>query len=118
MGAGKSSRAPAAVPVLIAANKQDLFTALPAALVRSNLEAELGRIRRTKSKGLLDSGVGADDVGAGPEEADDWLGEYGSEKFSFSQMREFDIEVDVIGGNIVGDGPGPDKWWRWIAQRV
>jgi signal recognition particle receptor subunit beta len=101
---------------LIAANKLDLFTALPAALVKSNLEAELGRVRKTRSKGLLDSGVGADDVAG--EEGDDWLGEYGSEKFSFKQLLEFDIEVDVIGGNVVGDGPGVDKWWKWIAERI
>ncbi|KAK3369324.1 hypothetical protein B0T24DRAFT_359021 [Lasiosphaeria ovina] len=123
MGAGKGSRAPASVPVLVAANKLDLFTALPAALVRSNLEAELGRIRRTRSRGLLDSGVGADDDvaaagGAAGDENDDWLGEYGSDKFSFKQMLEFDIEVDVIGGNVIGEGPGADRWWRWIAERI
>ncbi|KAK3322751.1 hypothetical protein B0H66DRAFT_214059 [Apodospora peruviana] len=114
----KGSKAPPTVPVLIAANKLDLFTALPAALVKSNLEAELGRIRKTRSKGLLDSGVGADDDLAGGEESDEWLGEYGSDKFSFKQMMEFDIEVDVIGGNVTGDGPGADKWWRWIADKV
>ncbi|KAL8409777.1 hypothetical protein RB594_008022 [Gaeumannomyces avenae] len=119
-GAGKSSRAPDAVPVLIAANKMDLFTALPAALVKSSLEAELGRIRSTRSRGLLDSGVGADDVdaGAGKEDGDDWLGQYGSEKFTFAQMREFDINVDVMGGNVEGEGPGVDKWWDWIADQL
>ncbi|KAK0718509.1 hypothetical protein B0T26DRAFT_741450 [Lasiosphaeria miniovina] len=122
MGAGKGSRAPASVPVLVAANKLDLFTALPAALVRSNLEAELGRIRRTRSRGLLDSGVGADEdvaaAGAAGDESDNWLGEYGSDKFSFKQMLEFDIEVDVVGGNVIGEGPGADRWWRWIAERI
>jgi signal recognition particle receptor subunit beta len=111
---GKKSSSP--TPVLIAANKLDLFTALPAVLVRSQLESELARIRRTRSKGLLDSGVGVDDTGA--DESDDWLGEYGSEKFSFSQMAEFDIEVDVLGGNIIGEGPGVDPWWKWIADKI
>lgn len=104
------------VPVLIAANKMDLFTALPSTLVKVNLEAELTRIRQSKSKGLLDSGVGIDDVGS--EEQDSWLGEYGSDKFQFKQMQEFDIDVDVLPGNVTGDGPGVDKWWWWIAQRV
>ncbi|KAI1476873.1 hypothetical protein K445DRAFT_322621 [Daldinia sp. EC12] len=113
-GAGKTSKAPTAIHVLIAANKLDLFTALPASLVRSNLEAELGRIRQSRSKGLLDSGVGVDDIGS--EEQDDWLGQYGSEKFSFGQMREFDIEVDVIGGSVL-DGK-VDKWWDWISDRI
>jgi signal recognition particle receptor subunit beta len=112
----KTSKSPGAVSVLIAANKMDLFTALPATIVKTNLETELARIRSSRSKGLLDSGVGIDDVGS--EEHDDWLGEYGSEKFSFSQMREFDIEVEVIGGNASGDGPGADKWWAWIASRI
>ncbi|KAI0165889.1 signal recognition particle receptor beta subunit [Xylariaceae sp. FL1272] len=113
-GAGRTSRAPHAVHVLIAANKLDLFTALPASLVRTSLEAELGRIRQSRSKGLLDSGVGTDDIGS--EEQDNWLGEYGSEKFSFSQMREFEIEVDVIGGSVLEQNV--DKWWEWIAQRI
>ncbi|CAJ2505927.1 Uu.00g000570.m01.CDS01 [Anthostomella pinea] len=113
-GAGKTSRSPNAVSVLMAANKLDLFTALPASLVRSKLEAELGRIRQSKSKGLLDSGVGIDDIGS--EEQDAWLGEYGSEKFSFGQMREFDIEIDVVGGSVLkGEA---DKWWDWIVDRI
>ncbi|KAI1144244.1 P-loop containing nucleoside triphosphate hydrolase protein [Hypoxylon sp. FL0543] len=113
-GAGKTSKTPNEIHVLIAANKLDLFTALPASLVKSNLEAELGRIRQSRSKGLLDSGVGADDIGS--EEQDGWLGQYGSEKFSFDQMREFDIEVDVIGGSVI-DGK-VDKWWDWISSRI
>ncbi|KAG5661406.1 hypothetical protein KAF25_005528 [Fusarium avenaceum] len=104
------------IPILIAANKMDLFTALPSTLVKSNLEAELSRIRASRSKGLLDSGVGSDDIGS--EEQDSWLGEYGSSKFSFSQLQEFDIDVDVLPGNVTGDGPGADKWWWWIAQRI
>lgn len=120
MGAGRSSRAPAAIPVLVAANKADLFTALPAALVQTQLEAELGRIRATRSKGLLSSGVGVDDVDS-TSEADDWLGEYGSKAFQFAQMREFDIDVDVVAGNVAGgdgSGPGIDKWWKWMVDKV
>lgn len=114
----KTSRAATSIPVLIAANKLDLFTALPAALVKSRLETELGRIRKTRSKGLLEASVGTDEVDV-PEEGDDWLGEYGSDKFRFEQMREFDVEVEVIGGSVAGEGgPGVDKWWRWIAEKI
>ncbi|KAI0835638.1 P-loop containing nucleoside triphosphate hydrolase protein [Hypoxylon sp. FL0890] len=113
-GAGKTSKTPNEIHVLIAANKLDLFTALPASLVKSNLEAELSRIRQSRSKGLLDSGVGDDEIGS--EEQDGWLGQYGSEKFSFGQMREFDIEVDIIGGSVI-DGK-VDKWWDWISNRI
>ncbi|KAI1439924.1 P-loop containing nucleoside triphosphate hydrolase protein [Annulohypoxylon stygium] len=113
-GAGKTSKTPNAIHVLLAANKLDLFTALPASLVKSNLEAELGRIRQSRSKGLLDSGVGEDEIGS--EEQDGWLGAYGSEKFTFGQMREFDIEVDIIGGSVL-EGK-VDKWWDWISERI
>ncbi|KAI0971045.1 signal recognition particle receptor beta subunit-domain-containing protein [Xylaria arbuscula] len=113
-GSGRTSRSPNSVHILVAANKLDLFTALPASLVRSNLEAELGRIRQSRSKGLLDSGVGTDEIGS--EEQDSWLGEYGSEKFTFAQMREFDIEVDVVGGSVLEGNV--DKWWDWISSRI
>ncbi|KAL1858980.1 hypothetical protein Daus18300_009738 [Diaporthe australafricana] len=120
MGSTRTSKAPYAIPLLVAANKTDLFTALPARLVKTNLEKELGRIRSARSKGLLDSGAGdgGDADGAGGDEADDWLGEYGSAEFKFDQMREFDTEVDVVSGNIIGDGPGVDAWWNWIGSRI
>lgn len=114
MGVGKTSRAPRAIPVLLAANKADLFTALPASLVKSNLEAELARVRSHRSKGLLDSGAGADD--GENDENDAWLGEYGSEKFAFSQMREFDIEVDIVSGSVLESKV--EKWWEWISERI
>lgn len=112
----KTSKIPAAIPLLVAANKADLFTALPATLVKSTLEAEISRVRASRSKGLLDSGVGADEVGS--EELDAWLGAYGTEKFGFDQMREFNVDVEVVGGNVLGDGPGVDKWWKWIAEKI
>lgn len=109
-----------AIPVLVAANKQDLFTALPAAATRAALEAELGRIRVSRSKGLLDTGGVAADQDEREEEA--WLGAVGTEKFVFAQLRdEFDIEVEVVGGNVVGGedmGPGIDGWWKWIADKL
>ena len=110
------TKAKASIPIMIAANKMDLFTALPAALVKTNLESEITRIRASKSKGLLDSGVGVDEIGT--EDQDSWLGEYGSEKFTFGQMQEFDIDVEILPGNVSGDGPGAQKWWWWIAQRI
>ncbi|OAA58979.1 srp receptor beta subunit [Niveomyces insectorum RCEF 264] len=108
------------LPILVAANKADLFTALPAPRVQSYLEAELGRLRATRSKGLLDSSVGADEVGADgvADESETWLGAYGTERFAFDQLREFGIAVDVVGGNVVGEGPGVDKWWSWLADKI
>lgn len=114
----RSSKAPKELPVLVAANKMDLFTALPAALVKSSLEAEISKVRVSRSKGLLDSGIGMGDA-ADAEEKDDWLGEVGSNEFKFAQMEEFNVSVEVMGGNVAGgDGPVVDKWWNWIAERL
>jgi signal recognition particle receptor subunit beta len=113
-GTAKTSRAPTTIHVLIAANKADLFTALPASLVKSNLEAELGRIRQSRSKGLLDSGVGIDDVDK--EENDDWLGQYGAEKFAFGQMKEFDVDVQIQSGSVL-EGK-VETWWKWMSVRL
>ena len=111
----KSSKAPKAVPVLIAANKLDLFTALPASLVKSNLESEITKVRKTKSEGLLDAGVGGKDLDGGEER--DWLGEVGEGKFEFSQLEEFNIRVQVRGGNVTGtDGSDVKQWWEWIGS--
>ncbi|QUC19091.1 uncharacterized protein UV8b_03332 [Ustilaginoidea virens] len=114
--ATEKGKTKAVAPVLVAANKMDLFTALPASRVKAQLENELSRIRRSRSKGLLDSGVGVDEIGS--EEKDTWLGEYGSEKFAFQQMMEFDIDVQVIGGSVTAHEADVDEWWWWMAQRT
>ncbi|KAK3111148.1 hypothetical protein LTR53_013896 [Teratosphaeriaceae sp. CCFEE 6253] len=109
-----------AIPVLLLANKQDVFTSLPAGLVRGKLEEELGKVRQTRSKGLLDSGVGMEDESAGDEESN-WLGEYGAKEFAFAQMREHGVDVDVLGGSVNGDGDEKarvDEWWAWIGENI
>ena len=101
--------------VLIAANKQDLFTALPAPLIRTTLEREISRVRSSRSRGLLDSGIGLNDVG----EEKEWLGEAGDTAFSFDQLREANIVVTVSGGNVAGsDEPNVRPWWDWISSNL
>ncbi|KAL8672089.1 MAG: hypothetical protein Q9168_003449 [Polycauliona sp. 1 TL-2023] len=113
----KSSRAPKELPVLIAANKLDLFTALPAPLVKSTLESDITKLRKSLSAGLLDSGVGAKDLDAAEEQ--DWLGEVGDGPFAFSQLQEFNIQVKVLGGNVTGaDGSDVKQWWDWIGSML
>ena len=113
----KTSKAPKELPILIAANKLDLFTALPAPLVKSALEAEISKVRTSRNKGLLDSGIGMNDVGVGEEK--DWLGDGGEGKFEFSQMEEVNVAVTVAGGNVLGtDGPDVAQWWDWIGGNL
>ncbi|KAI9710267.1 MAG: hypothetical protein M1820_002761 [Bogoriella megaspora] len=116
-----TSRGPAALPVLVAANKADLFIALPPNLVRAQLEREITRVRETRGKGLLDSGV---DLGAGgtteEEEDREWLGG-GEGDFTFRQMEECDVYVSVAGGSVGGaEGEGRDvgEWLEWIAGHM
>lgn len=110
----KTSKGPKELPVLIAANKQDLFTAEPAELVIRGLEAELTKIRETRGKGL--QGVGAD--GDGDDEESEWLGEGGDGEFRFRQMEEVNVVVEVKGGNVLGEGPGVGAWWEWIGGQL
>ncbi|KAI9832636.1 MAG: hypothetical protein M1819_004221 [Sarea resinae] len=113
----KASRAPVEMPVLIAANKLDLFTALPAPLVKTALEAEITRVRSSRAKGLLDSGIGMGD--ADVEEEKEWLGDGGEGKFDFSQMEEVNVSVQVVGGNVTGaEGPDVANWWEWIGHHL
>ena len=111
----RSSKGPAGLGVLVAANKMDLFTALPGGLVRRALEEEITKIRATRAKGLLDSGVGEQG------EEREWLGEGGEGPFRFEQMAESEVEVRVVGGNVVGEGVERGKveeWWAWIGENM
>lgn len=114
----KTSKDAPALSVLVAANKQDVFTSLPAGLVKSKLEEEVGKIRQTKSKALLDSGIGMEDDS---DEASNWLGEYGAKTFKFGQMEEHGVDVAVAGGSVKGDGDEKGNvkdWWAWIGENV
>ena len=105
------------IAVLIAANKMDLFTALPASMVKSVLEQEITNIRASRAKGLLDSGIAMTDLDAGDEK--DWLGEGGEGKFEFSQMEEVNVSVTVAGGNVGSSGENDvTKWWDWIGGNL
>lgn len=121
----KSSKIKEETPFLIAANKLDLFTSLPANVVKATLENEISRIRETRAKGLLSVGTIGKGEGLGsteeeePDEERDVLGGTTEGKFDFSNMREWNLEVVVKGGNVVGDeGPGVGGWWEWIAEQI
>lgn len=110
-----------ATPVLVAANKQDVFTSLPAGIVKTKLEDEITKVRLTRSKGLMDSGVGMEDDVGGVDEEQNWLGEYGSKTFKFAQMEEHGVEVKVAGGHVKADGEQAGKvgeWWAWVGDNL
>jgi len=95
-------------PVLVACNKSDLFTALPAARIRRLLEDEMGRVREARSRGIV--GVGEEE-----REDDEWLGEGGSGSFTFEALEEAGIQVEFAGGSTLADG------WRqplgkWVGS--
>lgn len=120
LGKGKSSTKRAAeIPVLVAANKQDLFTALPPGSVREKLEAEIDRIRKSKTKGLMDASM--DSAGLDAEE-DDVLGDDDAQGvFSFKLLEQVGIKVDVTGGAVKGDqqeeyGSGVRRWEEWVGM--
>ncbi len=108
------SKAKTDISILIAASKQDLFTALPQGAVRERLEVEIEGVRNSKSKGLTTVGEDADE----PRE-DEVLGGDGESKFTFKLLKEeFDINVDVLAGAVKGEeaGKGVRRWEEWIGS--
>ncbi|KAF2026328.1 P-loop containing nucleoside triphosphate hydrolase protein [Setomelanomma holmii] len=116
----KTSKGPKDIPVLIAAGKMDLFTALPANLVKHQLEKAITEVRTSRAKALRDAGAalsgGEDEV----DEEKEWLGEGGEGAFEFSQMQEIGTQVDVVGANVVSgkEKESVEGWWEWIAGQL
>ncbi|USW54417.1 Putative signal recognition particle receptor, beta subunit [Septoria linicola] len=116
----RTSKGPSSIPVLVAANKQDVFSATPVGLLKTKLEEEVGRIRQTKSRGVIGVGGGASEDDAAGEDEDNWLGEFGSKDFKFAQMEEHGVEVKLIGGNVKNDDKkgDVDGWWVWVGENL
>jgi signal recognition particle receptor subunit beta len=101
--------------VLIAANKQDLFTALPPGTVRSLLDKEVNGVKQSRSRGLVavDKNEDADDA----EET--VLGGGGEGAVSFRTLhKDYDIAIDVLPGSVRGEeaGKGIRMWEAWIGS--
>ena len=116
--AATSSKLPN-IPVLVAANKTDLFTALPADTVKEKLETEIERHRDSKRRGLLNASANA---AADDDEPDVLGGDGGQGQFSFKAFEEdTNVIVDVIGGSVKTDveaspAAGVQGWEEWIAS--
>ncbi|KAF3924844.1 hypothetical protein ABW21_db0204261 [Orbilia brochopaga] len=98
------------MPVLIACNKNDLFTALPSAKISSLLETELGRMKETKRKGLLDAGADEQD----DEDLDAVLGDGNSDTFTWESLSDLGIEISVESGRIKNAAVG--SWISWMSS--
>jgi signal recognition particle receptor subunit beta len=108
---GKQTMGGKGVKVLVAANKQDLFTALPAGAVRARLEAEIEKVRLSRRKRLA-SMVHEEDEDTDPDDA---------RKFTFERLKEErQIELDVLGGACRGEeaegGKGVRLWEEWLGS--
>lgn len=114
-----SSKGPKEIPVLVAANKMDLFTALPPNLVKNSLQKAISEVRKSKAKALKDSGVALSGDEDAVDEGREWLGEGGEGLFEFRQMEEAGTSVMVQGGNVLGgDGSDVKSWYEWIAEHL
>lgn len=112
-----TSKGPTEVPVLIAANKMDLFTALPESLLAKKLEQGITSVRENRAKALREGKVLGGE-GEEEEEEREWLGDGGEAPFQFEMMREVGCSVQVVGGHVLsgkekGDVSG---WLNWIAE--
>ncbi|EFQ97792.1 hypothetical protein MGYG_00832 [Nannizzia gypsea CBS 118893] len=99
-------------PVLVAANKQDLFAAIPPAMVKEKLEAEIEAVRETRRKGLTNPDA----------ENDDETDSFGNQPFTFQLLEdESGIKVDFLGGSVTTDyrddaTSGLRSWEQWMGQ--
>jgi signal recognition particle receptor subunit beta len=112
---GRTKKDQAAITnVLVAANKQDLFTALPPATIKGKLEKEIDIVRKTRARGLLDSGI---TVGADGDEVEEKEGLGRGENFSFRELEDdTGVRLEVVGGSARGDeGAGVRRWEEWIG---
>ncbi|KAJ6263234.1 Signal recognition particle subunit [Drechslerella dactyloides] len=105
-----SASSPDPIPLLIACNKNDLFTALPSAKISILLQTELGRMKETKRKGLLNAGAGEED----DEDLDRVLGDENSDHVTWEGLREFGVEISVQSGSI--KSTHAESWKSWMSS--
>lgn len=112
------SKAKKEITVLVATNKQDLFTALPANAVRERLEKAIQTVRDSRSRGLAD--VGAKDEDAEDDE-DNVLAGGGEQPFTFKLLlEEYGIQVQCSPGACAGEEgvKGIAVWEKWIGEQL
>ena len=105
----RTSKVPVSTSVLVAVNKEDLFTALPANDVKGLLEVEITRLRDASDRQLPESGSVRDSDWIGPE----------TEDFKFSDMTHLNIDISVIGGSALNRGElDACGWQKWVSMHA
>ncbi|KAK9238207.1 signal recognition particle receptor beta subunit-domain-containing protein [Lipomyces kononenkoae] len=109
--------------VLVAANKSELFTAVPAKRLRTLLEVELDKIRESRAKSVDKVGAGGDKHDGDDGDEDDsavvggnlWLGRGGEKEGPF-KFEDLETEVTVVDGSV--DNDKIDGWLGWMEERA
>ncbi|KAK9462453.1 signal recognition particle receptor beta subunit-domain-containing protein [Lipomyces oligophaga] len=105
------------VDIAIAANKSELFTAMPPKQLRTTFETEMDKIRQTRSK--LIGKVGLDDEKSSSEadeDINDGANRLGLSDGSAFSLAQLESEVVVIAGS-VKTGKVED-WVAWMEERA
>ncbi|KAK9481118.1 signal recognition particle receptor beta subunit-domain-containing protein [Lipomyces japonicus] len=101
------------IDILVAANKSELFTAVPAKRLRSLFETELDKIRKSRAKSV--GKVGGEKQGQNEnEEVDDaeWPGDHDKQL----KLEDLESEITVIDGSVAR--VNTDGWIRWMEERA
>ncbi|KAK7203188.1 signal recognition particle receptor beta subunit-domain-containing protein [Myxozyma melibiosi] len=104
--------------VLVAANKSELFTAVPAKRLRTLLEAEVQKIRETRTKAIGKVGLDGEkeeeeDGDSATVGGDGWLGLRDGKPFRFEDLES---DVMVVGGSV--ETGKVDDWVGWMEERA
>uniref|UniRef100_A0A060TAI6 Signal recognition particle receptor subunit beta n=1 Tax=Blastobotrys adeninivorans TaxID=409370 RepID=A0A060TAI6_BLAAD len=93
------------IAILVAANKGDVFNALPVTKLRDTLEKEIDALRSARSKGVGDVDLNEDD------EDGSWIGLEG--QFHF---KDLESEFAVMDGSVTASRTS--KWDNWVQQHA
>ncbi|KAK9446387.1 signal recognition particle receptor beta subunit-domain-containing protein [Limtongia smithiae] len=101
--------------VLIAANKSELFTAVPAKRLRSLFETELNTIREMRARSLGQTALQSEKADEAPVPDNyRWLGKPG--ETGPLRLVDLETEVTVLDGSV--ETGKVDGWVSWMEERA
>lgn len=99
--------------ILIAANKSELFTAVPAKRLRSLLETEFQKIRESRARTVGKVGSDEKDDDDYEDNAGSWLGLKDGKPFRFEDLES---DVIVVDGSV--ESGKTSGWVNWMEERA